>query len=150
MAYATAADVKAFMTVKPEDVKRTDATIDAYLTVLIKYATVKMNAYMGRSYSDAAITADSDLKNALESVCVSAVDNYLQNIVVRRKTPIVTVGEYKLAPPPDRIILTKEMKDELTKYRASPAPLWIEGTERFTSDETGLITDPEESEDEDD
>lgn len=147
MPYATAADVKDIMTVKAADVGKTDATIDAYLTRLIRYATAKMNAEMGRSYADAELTADSGLKDTLESVCVTAVDNHLQNIVVRKKTPIVTVNEFKLAPPPDRIILTKEMKEDLRLYAASPQPMFLEGTKRFHHDETGLIYDSPDDQD---
>lgn len=140
MPYATKDKVKLIACAKAGDFKKTEEDFSALVDTLISWATAEMNSHMRRSYSDIELAANTDLAATMESVCVQAVDNWLQTTVQRTNSPIITINDFVVKSPP-RIILTKDMKESLGRYstKGLAVPAYTAGTVRFSDEVTALI-----------
>lgn len=143
MPYATVDKVKLIACASASDLGKNDTEYDSLLTTLINWATGEINAYLGCSYTDDELAADTDLQATLESVTVQAVDNWLQSYVQRKNSPIIQVSDFTVKSP-NRIILTDEMKKSLDRYRSRnilAEPVFVESEPRFSHDTTKLLED---------
>ena len=138
MPYATTEKVKLVACVSAGDLNKTDVEFDNLLATLITWVTGEINACLGRSYTDAELTASADLQATLESVTVQAVDNYLLTMLQRKTTPIITVNDFAVRTPP-RVILTDDMKVSLERWRSYPGVQYESPAERFASSKSGLF-----------
>ena len=142
MPYTTADKVISFTQITAADLKKTAEQFDSLLSTLVNWVTAAMNAYMGKSYTEAELAADTDMANAFESVATQAVDNHLCLMVQKMQSPVITVNDF-VVQFPKMIILTDEMKQVLDRYKQGVlvAPVFTEGTYRIHSGVTGLVAE---------